>query len=210
MFTSRAEYRLRLRQDNADFRLTPLGRELGLVDDERWRVFSNRKRDIESGGKRLAGLVAAPGSDLALAVEAACGERIAASISLYDLLKRPNVTATALADALAAASPGTATGAREGFDPSVLEQLEIEAKYAGYMSRQDDEIARVKANERLALAEDFDYQCISGLSNELKEKLRARRPASIAQAARVPGVTPAALSLLLVHAKRKSGERRRA
>ena len=201
MFTSRAEYRLRLRQDNADLRLTPLGRELGLVDDERWRVFSARKRAVELGARRLAGTIAAPNSDLAQAIEAASGERIAASTSLYDLLKRPAVNADSVAAALAAQS-------EDAFDLGVLAQLEIDAKYAGYMRRQDDEIARVKTNERLPLAADFDYERISGLSNELKEKLRARRPASIAQAARVPGVTPAALSLLLVHAKREVGARR--
>ena len=203
MFTSRAEYRLRLRQDNADLRLTPMARALGLVDDERWRVFTNRKQDIESGAKRLADTVAAPGSDLANVIETKTGERVTQSTSLYDLLKRPAVDIDAVGEALSAVE----TGGGESLPPSVLAQLEIEAKYAGYVSRQDDEIARVKANEDLALAGDFDYERISGLSNELKEKLRARRPASIAQAARVPGITPAALSLLMVHAKRDSGER---
>ena len=207
MFTSRAEYRLRLRQDNADLRLTPMARALGLVDDERWRVFTNRKRDIDRGAKRLAAIVAAPGSDLANVIETKAGERVTQSTSLYDLLKRPAVDIDAVGEALSAVS---GRGGAEGEEPlarSVLAQLEIEAKYAGYVSRQDDEIARVKANEGLALAGDFDYERISGLSNELKEKLRARRPASIAQAARVPGITPAALSLLMVHAKRDSGER---
>ena len=203
MFTSRAEYRLRLRQDNADLRLTPMARALGLVDDERWRVFTHRKRAIERGAKRLAAAVASPGSDLARAVEAATGERIAQSTSLYELLKRPAVDADVIANALSAAGAAN----EEPLDASVLAQLEIDAKYAGYLHRQDDEIARVKANEGLPLAADFDYDGISGLSNELKEKLRARRPASIAQASRVPGVTPAALSLLLVHAKRDAGER---
>ena len=203
MFTSRAEYRLRLRQDNADLRLTPMARALGLVDDERWRVFANRKRDIDRGAKRLAAIVAAPGSDLANVIETKTGERVTQSTSLYDLLKRPAVDIDAVGEALSAVE---ASG-EESLPPSALAQLEIDAKYAGYVSRQDDEIARVKANEGLALAGDFDYERISGLSNELKEKLRARRPASIAQAARVPGITPAALSLLMVHAKRDSGER---
>ena len=206
MFTSRAEYRLRLRQDNADLRLTPMARALGLVDDERWRVFTNRKQDIDRGAKRLAAIVAAPGSDLARAIEAKTGEGVAQSTSLYDLLKRPAVDVDAIAGALSAAGVPDAEN-EEPLAASVLAQLEIDAKYAGYVSRQDDEIARVKANEGLALAGDFDYERISGLSNELKEKLRARRPASIAQAARVPGITPAALSLLMVHAKRDSGER---
>ena len=203
MFTSRAEYRLRLRQDNADLRLTPTGRSLGVVDDDRWRVFSARKSALESGAERLAGTVAAPGGDLARALEAATGEALAKSSSLYEFLKRPGVDARDIDVALASLNA-------EPFDPDALQQLEIEAKYAGYMQRQDDEIARVKDNENVVLAPDFDYARIAGLSNELKEKLRARTPATIAQAARVPGVTPAALSLLLVHAKRAEGERRRA
>ena len=203
MFTSRAEYRLRLRQDNADLRLTPVGRSLGVVDDERWRVFNARKSALEAGTERLASTVAVPGNDLARALEAATGEAIGKSTSLYELLKRPAIDAQAIGAALAG------SGA-EALDPDVLAQLQIEAKYAGYMQRQDDEIARVKDNENVALAADFDYARISGLSNELKEKLRSRAPATIAQAARVPGVTPAALSLLLVHAKRAEGERRRA
>ena len=199
MFTSRAEYRLRLRQDNADLRLTPIGRSLGVVDDERWRVFSARKRDLETAAERLAETVAAPGTDLARALETATGETIGKSTSLYELLKRPAMDAQAIAAAL-----------DDPPAPDVLAQLEIEVKYAGYMQRQDDEIARVKDNENVALAADFDYARISGLSNELKEKLRTRAPATLAQAARVPGVTPAALSLLLVHAKRAEGQRRRA
>ena len=199
MFTSRAEYRLRLRQDNADLRLTPIGRSLGVVDDGRWRVFSARKRALEVGAERLAETVAAPGTDLAQALETATGETIGKPTSLYELLKRPEIDAQAIAVALG-----------DSPDQDVLAQLEIEAKYAGYMQRQDDDIARVKDNENVALAADFDYARISGLSNELKEKLRTRAPATLAQAARVPGVTPAALSLLLVHAKRAEGERRRA
>ena len=199
MFTSRAEYRLRLRQDNADLRLTPMGRSLGVVDDERWRVFTARKQALEVGAERLAQTVAAPGTDLARALETVTGETIGKSTSLFELLKRPAIDAQAIAAALG-----------DSPDQDVLAQLEIEAKYAGYMQRQDDEISRVKDNENVALAADFDYARISGLSNELKEKLRTRAPATLAQAARVPGVTPAALSLLLVHAKRAEGERRRA
>jgi len=200
MFTSRAEYRLRLRQDNADFRLTPKGRELGLVDDERWRVFSVRQRAVERGASRLAGVVATPGGDLAKALEAATGERIDVAASLHALLKRPGVNAGHVGAALGQTSDVE-------IDAAVLAQVEIDAKYEGYMARQDLEIARVKANEEVRLTADFNYGDIAGLSNELKEKLRARQPATIAQAARVPGVTPAALSLLLVHAKRQAGRR---
>ena len=200
MFTSRAEYRLRLRQDNADFRLTPKGRELGLVDDERWRVFSVRQRAVERGAGRLAGVMATPGGDLAKALEAATGERIDVAASLHALLKRPGVNADHVGAALRQTSDVE-------IDAAVLAQVEIDAKYEGYMARQDLEIARVKANEEVRLTADFNYGDIAGLSNELKEKLRARQPATIAQAARVPGVTPAALSLLLVHAKRQAGRR---
>ena len=203
MFTSRAEYRLRLRQDNADQRLTPTGRSLGLVDDDRWRTFSAKKQALEAGAERLGRAVAAPGNDLARAIEEATGEGVAKSTSLYELLKRPGVDSVGIGAALA-------TLGGVPVDSAVLGQLEIEAKYAGYMQRQDDEIARVKANENVVLEADFDYARISGLSNELKEKLCARQPGTIAQASRVPGVTPAALSLLLVHAKRAEGERRRA
>ena len=200
MFTSRAEYRLRLRQDNADMRLTPIGRELGLVDDHRWRVFRARREAVDRGAERLAAVKATPGGELALAVEAATGEAVDRPASLLELLKRPAIGADAIAAALAA------TGAPP-LDAAVLAQLEIDAKYAGYMQRQDEEIARVKANEGVPLGADFDYRGIAGLSNELKEKLGVRRPANIAQAARVPGVTPAALSLLLVHASRAQRER---
>ena len=202
MFTSRAEYRLRLRQDNADQRLTEQGRALGLVDDARWSAYAAKKRELDRGAAVLAGVVAAPGNDLARAIAEATGERIEKPVSLFEILKRPGIDAGALAGVLN--THGIAV------DEPVVSQLEIDAKYQGYLQRQDEEIARVRANEAVELRPDFDYRGISGLSNELKDKLSARQPATIAQAARVPGVTPAALSLLLVHAKRDAGERRRA
>ncbi len=202
MFTSRAEYRLRLREDNADLRLTERGRSLGLVDDARWAAFSARKRELERGAAVLAEAVAVPGNDLALAIAATTGEAVDKPASLYELLKRPGIDAGAVGEVLRAGGSKV--------DDAVLTQLETDAKYEGYVLRQDDEIARVKANERVPLRADFDYGAISGLSNELKDKLQARQPATIAQAARVPGVTPAALSLLVVHAKRDAGEQRRA
>ena len=198
MFTSRAEYRLRLRQDNADLRLTESGRALGLVDDRRWAVFQARKRELDRAAVLLGEAMAVPGNDLAQAVTQATGETVDKPASLRELLKRPGVDAQSLAGALASG--------RIAIDGPVLEQLEIDAKYEGYMRRQDEEIERVKANEEYALPRDFDYLSISGLSNELKDKLCERRPETIAQAARVPGVTPAALSLLLVHAKRDTAE----
>ena len=202
MFTSRAEYRLRLRQDNADQRLTEKGRALGLVDDERWSTYAAKKRALERGSAVLGEVVAVPGGDLAGAVTDATGEPIEKPVSLFEILKRPAIDVDRLVDVLRIR--GIAVDAR------VVAQLEIDAKYEGYLRRQDEEIAKVKANEGVTLSPDFDYAGISGLSNELKDKLAARQPATIAQAARVPGVTPAALSLLLVHAKRDAGLRRRA
>ncbi|MCY3620998.1 MAG: tRNA uridine-5-carboxymethylaminomethyl(34) synthesis enzyme MnmG [Gammaproteobacteria bacterium] len=202
MFTSRAEYRLRLRQDNADQRLTEQGRALGLVDNARWSAYAAKKRGLDRGREVLAGVVAVPGNDLAAAIAEAAGESIEKPVSLFEILKRPGIDVAALVGVLEA--HGIAV------DEPVVSQLEIDAKYQGYLQRQDEEIARVRANEAVVLRPDFDYRGISGLSNELKDKLAARRPATIAQAARVPGVTPAALSLLLVHAKRDAGERRRA
>ena len=202
MFTSRAEYRLRLRQDNADQRLTKRGRDLGLVDDARWSAYTAKKRDLDRGAAVLAGVVGVPGNDLARAVAEATGEAIEKPASMFEILKRPGIDVGALVGVLKV--HGIAV------DEPVVSQLEIEAKYQGYLQRQDEEIARVKANEAVVLRPDFDYRAISGLSNELKDKLAARQPATIAQAARVPGVTPAALSLLLVHAKRDAGEQRRA
>ena len=199
MFTSRAEYRLRLRQDNADLRLTPKGRALGLVDDARWRVFEARRRTLRAAGERLGGATIAPGSDFAAAVAAATGEDVDRSLSVMELLRRPAVEARTLLPAL--------RGRGLEVSADALAQLAIDAKYEGYLARQDDEIARVKANENLPLPEHFDYDAVGGLSNELKEKLRSRQPANVAEAARVPGVTPAALSLLLVFAKRARDER---
>ena len=147
--------------------------------------------------------MASPGSALATTIEAHTGEHIASAASLYELLKRPAVDAGAIGTALAEA------GATH-IDDAVLTQLEIDARYEGYMARQDDEIARLKLHENMPLAQDFDYGALAGLSNELKEKLGDRRPASIAEAARLPGVTPAALSLLVVYAKRDAALRRSA
>ena len=202
MFTSRAEYRLRLRQDNADQRLTEKGRALGLVDDARWSAYAAKKRELERGAALLTGVVAVPGNDLAQAITEATGESIGKPVSLMEILKRPGIVVGGLVNVLRA--HGIAV------DEPVVAQLEIDTKYEGYLQRQDEEIARVKANEDVVLRPDFDYRGVSGLSNELKDKLAARQPATLAQAARVPGVTPAALSLLLVHAKRDAGEQRRA
>ena len=196
MFSSRAEYRLRLRQDNADLRLTPVARKLGLVDAARWRGFEAKRDAIESATAALKATSVAPGSELGARLEARCGEAVAKDTNLFDYLKRPAVTAADLraADAVDAGIPMLA-----------LEQAEIQAKYDGYIKRQDREIAKVRAQDSVVLPPALDYEGIEGLSNELKEKLSLARPATLARASRIPGITPAALSLLLIHAKRLAG-----
>ena len=193
MFSSRAEYRLRLRQDNADLRLTPVARELGLVDAERWRKFEAKRDAIGVAKAAFKNTTLAPGSELAARLETRCGEAVAKATNLLEFLKRPGVTAADL----------RAVGAVDAGTPSVaLEQVEVQAKYDGYIKRQDREIAKVKAQEETALPRNLDYASIEGLSNELKEKLALAQPRTLARASRIPGMTPAALSLLLIHAKR--------
>ena len=196
MFSSRAEYRLRLRQDNADLRLTPIGRELGLVDGERWRGFEAKRDAIGRAKAALKNTSLVPDSELGRRLEARCGETVARETNLFDFLKRPGVTAADLraVDAVDADIPSVA-----------LEQAEVQAKYDGYIKRQDREIAKVKAQEGVVLPPELDYEHIEGLSNELKEKLLLARPRTLARASRIPGMTPAALSLLLIHAKRLAG-----
>ena len=198
MFSSRAEYRLRLRQDNADLRLTPVARELGLIDGARWRRFEAKRDAIAKATAALKATPLAPGSELAARLEARCGETVARDTNLFDYIKRPAVTAADLA----------AVGAADPAIPALaLEQAQIQAKYDGYIKRQDREIAKVRAQETVRLPPELDYESIEGLSNELKEKLDRTKPATLARASRIPGVTPAALSLLLIHAKRLAGRR---
>ena len=194
MFTSRAEYRLQLREDNADLRLTPAGRELGLVDDTRWAAFEARRAAIEAETARLRSLWAAPGNALGRAVEAATGQPVSRETSALDLLKRPGLDYAALM-AVEGLGPGVA-------DAKVAEQVEIAAKYAGYLERQREEIERQRRHEATVIPADFDYRGISGLSAEVVAKLSAVRPETLGQAQRIPGITPAAISLLLVHLKR--------
>ena len=200
MFTSRAEYRLRLREDNADLRLTPQGFKLGLVTSEQHELFKKERAAVEKITRLLETTRVNPDSDQAKALEAASGERVSKSQTAAEFLKRPKVSAQALRSLL----PPSDSGADPDtdLDARALEQAGIEIKYAGYIKRQDDEIARVKRHESIRLPERIDYASIEGLSNELREKLEDTRPASLARAARVPGITPAALSLLMVHAKK--------
>jgi tRNA uridine 5-carboxymethylaminomethyl modification enzyme len=199
MFTSRAEYRLLLREDNADLRLTPAGRELGLVDDGRWQAFDAKREAIERERRRLQDTWVRPGVDDG-AVDALLGTPLTREQRALDLLRRPEVSYAALT-ALDAVGPGDA-------DARVAEQVEVQAKYAGYIERQQAEIERQRRQDEQPLPADMDYQAIRGLSAEVREKLARHRPATVGQAARIPGVTPAAVSLLLVHLK-KNGEKQR-
>ncbi|HGX91914.1 MAG TPA: tRNA uridine-5-carboxymethylaminomethyl(34) synthesis enzyme MnmG [Candidatus Tenderia sp.] len=199
MFTSRAEYRLLLREDNADLRLTEKGRELGLIDDERWRIFEAKREAIVRENQRLQATWMRPQSLPEKAVEQVLGTALSKEQRLSELLTRPQVSY-----AMLMTLPGAA--AHEAVDAKVAEQVEIQAKYAGYIERQREEIERLRRNEEVVLPEDIDYAQVKGLSNEVSQKLLARRPATVGQASRMSGVTPAAISLLLVHLKKHYGK----
>ncbi|MES9959500.1 MAG: tRNA uridine-5-carboxymethylaminomethyl(34) synthesis enzyme MnmG [Sedimenticola sp.] len=196
MFTSRAEFRLLLREDNADLRLTEQGRRLGLVEDGRWEAFDRKREAIEQERQRLRDIWVHPGSEAGDIAEQELGTSISRETRALDLLSRPEISYDGLRR-LPTVSPGVE-------DPKVAEQLEIQAKYAGYIERQQDEIERARANEAVKLPQDFDYGKVKGLSSEVREKLSKSRPTTIGQAGRIPGMTPAAISLLLIHLKRKS------
>ena len=199
MFTSRAEYRLQLREDNADARLTPVGRELGVVDDARWAAYSRKAEAVERERARLQAVWATPGGALARELAEATGVTLSRECTALDLMKRPELDYAAIA-ALPTLAPAVD-------DAAVAEQVEIGVKYAGYLERQHDEIARSRRNEDTKLPEDFDYAGIPGLSAELQAKLASVRPETIGQAQRIPGMTPAAISLLLVQLARRKGRR---
>jgi len=205
MFTSRAEYRLSLREDNADQRLTEIGRGLGLVDDARWDHF-NRKRDaVAREIERLKTTWVNPRILPAEQAQALLGKAIEREYSFYDLLKRPEVH---YGNLMAVQDEQGQTIAGPGLqDPVHVEQVEIQVKYAGYVARQQDEVERQAALEEQRIPEDLDYDDIKGLSIEVRQRLKASRPATIGQAGRVQGVTPAAVSLLLVYLKRKQKNR---
>ncbi len=201
MFTSRAEYRLLLREDNADLRLTEKGRELGLVDDERWAAFNAKREGMAQEEQRLKSTWVRPKTPQAEAVNALIEKPLAHEYNLLDLLKRPELTYANLADAVALA---------ERPDSAVIEQMEILAKYAGYIDRQADEIEKLRAAETTALPAEFDYGQVKGLSNEVKQKLGEIRPQTLGQAGRIPGVTPAAISLLMIYLKKHHHQKKAA
>ncbi len=194
MFTSRAEYRLQLREDNADARLTPVGRELGLVDDARFARFDAKREAVARENARLGAVWAAPGNALGREAMAVLGIEISRETSALDLLKRPELDYAKL---MQVPSLGPAVD-----DAEVSEQVEIGVKYAGYLDRQREEIARQQRHETTAIPDDFDYAGVRGLSAEVQGKLERVRPQTIGQAQRIPGMTPAAISLLLVHLTR--------
>lgn len=195
MFTSRAEYRLLLREDNADLRLTEKGRELGLVDDERWQAFETKQGAITQLQDDLKKKWVRTETEQATQVEQYWGKPLMREANLMDLLRRPEVDVKQLLSFLDSAG---------GMDPQVAEQVEIQAKYAGYIDRQQTEIDKALRYDHLRLPEFIDYSGVPGLSNEVSEKLKKQRPETLGQASRIPGITPAAISLLLVYLKKKS------
>ena len=194
MFTSRAEYRLILREDNADIRLTEMGRKLGLVSDERWDHFSRKRDQIDCELERLKTTWVQAKSKEAEELAPKLSSPLTREYNLADLVKRPELT---YAD-IKSIRPSEVE-----LEEAAEEQVEIQIKYAGYIDRQRDEIEQMRRQENTALPEDFDFALVSGLSNELRSKLEAVRPATIAQASRIQGMTPAAISLLLVYLKKR-------
>ncbi len=198
MFTSRAEYRLMLREDNADLRLTEIGRQLGLVADDRWRAFDTKRAAIAREQQRLHDTWLRPASIDAETAERVLGQPLGREARLAELLARPAVTYAGLMTLPAAGDPVS--------DAKVAEQVEIQAKYAGYIARQEVEIERQRRHEETTVPDDLNYAEVPGLSAEVREKLLRVRPTTVGQAARIPGVTPAAISLLLVHLKKRRAD----
>jgi len=197
MFTSRAEYRLLLREDNADIRLTEQAYQLGLVDENRWRAFNEKREAVEREKQRLRDYCLQPDQLSAEQMKALFGNVLTRAYHLDELLKRPEVSYKSLQHL-----PDFAQD--ESLDERVIEQVEIQCKYAGYIDRQIEEIDRHRKHETTALPKDLDYCAVSGLSNEVRQKLQMHRPTSLGQASRISGITPAAISVLLIHLKKLS------
>jgi len=198
MFTSRAEYRLLLREDNADLRLTEFAHAMGLIDDQRWQAFNNYREALELEQQRLRSSWIHIGSSAGLKIEELLGEPLRRERTLMDLLQRPNVNFKMLQQL-----PGVDLHVT---DETIIEQIDIQAKYAGYIDRQQLEIDRQRRHTEMLIPESMDYSGVKGLSNEAQQKLMAVRPHTIGQATRISGITPAAISLLLVHLKKNAGE----
>ncbi|MDO8250483.1 MAG: tRNA uridine-5-carboxymethylaminomethyl(34) synthesis enzyme MnmG, partial [Rhodoferax sp.] len=214
MFTSRAEFRLQLREDNADLRLTEIGRQLGLVDDARWAAFSRKSDAVSRETERLRSLWVSPKNLADAESERVLGKAIEHEYSLADLLRRPDVNYAGLMslnagkyanpelDAHVSRETGQALSTEANFAAVVIEQVEISAKYSGYIERQKDEVGRAAHYENLRLPAELDYMQVSALGFEAKQKLSQHRPETLGQASRISGITPASISLLLVHLKR--------
>ncbi|MCB1801862.1 MAG: tRNA uridine-5-carboxymethylaminomethyl(34) synthesis enzyme MnmG, partial [Gammaproteobacteria bacterium] len=200
MFTSRAEYRLMLREDNADLRLTETGRALGLVGDEQWAFFERKRAAIEREQQRLRDCFVRPADLDEARSQALLGDVLRKEARALDLITRPQADHAGITSLAAVGSAQIDDDIRD----QVVEQVEIQAKYAGYIDRQRDEVERARRAEAIHLPGDFDYANVKGLSAEVSEKLARHRPQTIGQAGRIPGVTPAAVSLLLIHLKKKS------
>jgi tRNA uridine 5-carboxymethylaminomethyl modification enzyme len=199
MFTSRAEYRLQLREDNADLRLTETGHKLGLVSDERWQAFEKKKAGIQSEQQRLGSIWVTPDNDFGKALNETLGVALSKESRALDLLKRPEI---GYADLMKVTGLGPGVS-----DIKVAEQVDVQVRYAGYVTRQAVEVEKNQRNEHRKIPQNFDYSQVPGLSAELREKLQHTLPESIGQAARIPGMTPAAISLLLVFLKRAKNDR---
>ena len=196
MFTSRAEYRLMLREDNADIRLTEKAYNLGLIDDNRWRLFSEKRDAVDQEAERLKKIrVGSPKLSVEI-TKSVLEQPIRKDINLLQLLRRPEITYADIAKL-----PNIAV---DGIDPKVTEQVEIQVKYSGYIQRQEEEIARNRRHEDAELPNEIDYQQVRGLSSEVIEKLSKHRPINLGQASRIQGVTPAAISLLRIHLKKQT------
>ena len=202
MFTSRAEYRLTLREDNADLRLTAKGRELGLVGERRWKIFNTKRDAVAAEQRRLRGIMVRP-SLLTENDEILIGKALKRECSAADLLKRPEIDYVTLSGLTTVGAFDASTLVSDEQREQVELQLEVQAKYSGYIERQQREIARQEKQESLRLPEDIDYDSVDGLSNEVRQKLAAARPATIGQASRLEGMTPSAVSLLLIHIKKR-------
>ena len=194
MFTSRAEYRLLLREDNADLRLTEKGHALGVVDHARWQVLDTKRKQIDLEMQRLKKTFIYPGTEKTEIIEKKTGQSINREYSLLDLLRRPEITHADIRQLCFSLTD----------DLKVAEQVEISVKYQGYINRQMDDVRRITSNEETYLPELLDYNAISGLSNEVKQKLNKHRPITLGQASRIQGMTPAAISLLLIHLKKQN------
>jgi tRNA uridine 5-carboxymethylaminomethyl modification enzyme len=208
MFTSRAEFRLQLREDNADVRLTETGRALGLVDDARWEAFCRKREAVSRETERLRSIWVNPNNLPAEESQRVLGKSIEHEYNLADLLRRPDVRYADLMGldggryADASLAPASKDTAPDVFVASVIEQVEIAAKYSGYIERQKEEVGRAAYYENLRLPAELDYMQVSALSFEARQRLNQHRPETLGQASRLSGITPATISLLLIHLKK--------